>query len=313
LTLHRTSPDDGRPPARARRCDEKGDRLPRPARFALAALVLSLGAPLALTAAGTTGSPYGPEPAGMALHPTRRAIIAAALGEVGAVSDIGGQHGFKKGWEHLKRYFDEGSDWGPDCFAMGKAVKDGIQLAGRNPPGGEWCGIFASWCCVQAGVDVRWKFGIGPRPLSAKYDVKNIAPGDIGVIPRFVHHFVIAARNGDTLTCVNGNSTNHGITVSTRHVSELCYYYQPIPEVWVPAGTGGGSTGTGTHATLREGSRGADVSLVQAILEKDGYTVSPTGYFGPVTDRAVRAFQASNGIAVDGVVGPATWAALLAP
>jgi peptidoglycan hydrolase-like protein with peptidoglycan-binding domain len=34
------------------------------------------------------------------------------------------------------------------------------------------------------------------------------------------------------------------------------------------------------------------------------------GIFGPVTNAAVKDFQGSNGLAVDGIVGPATWAAL---
>jgi peptidoglycan hydrolase-like protein with peptidoglycan-binding domain len=34
------------------------------------------------------------------------------------------------------------------------------------------------------------------------------------------------------------------------------------------------------------------------------------GIFGPVTNAAVKDFQGSNGLVVDGIVGPATWAAL---
>lgn len=34
------------------------------------------------------------------------------------------------------------------------------------------------------------------------------------------------------------------------------------------------------------------------------------GYFGPNTEYCVKDFQGRKGLAVDGVVGPATWAAL---
>ena len=42
-----------------------------------------------------------------------------------------------------------------------------------------------------------------------------------------------------------------------------------------------------------------------------GYNVGALdGYFGPVTESAVKAFQRANGLYVDGVIGPYTWAAL---
>jgi hypothetical protein len=63
------------------------------------------------------------------------------------------------------------------------------------------------------------------------------------------------------------------------------------------AGGGGG--------LLRSGSSGSDVSAIQRALG-----VSPTGTFGPVTARAVRAFQSSHGLTADGIVGPLTRAAL---
>ena len=36
------------------------------------------------------------------------------------------------------------------------------------------------------------------------------------------------------------------------------------------------------------------------------------GIFGPLTDTAVRAYQQRASVAVDGIVGPETWQALLA-
>lgn len=56
---------------------------------------------------------------------------------------------------------------------------------------------------------------------------------------------------------------------------------------------------------LKKGDRGKAVKVLQTALE-----VAVTGYFGPVTYRAVVKFQESNGIKADGVVGKETWQAL---
>lgn len=62
---------------------------------------------------------------------------------------------------------------------------------------------------------------------------------------------------------------------------------------------------------LRVGSRGPAVLAVHRQLTRDGfYNSSIDGSFGPLTERAVRAFQSSRKLQDDGIVGPATWAAL---
>jgi hypothetical protein len=60
--------------------------------------------------------------------------------------------------------------------------------------------------------------------------------------------------------------------------------------------------------TLRIGAHGVDVGRLQSAL---GLRVDEE--FGPVTERAVMTFQAARGLTVDGIVGPRTWSAVLAP
>jgi len=64
---------------------------------------------------------------------------------------------------------------------------------------------------------------------------------------------------------------------------------------------------TTEHAiVLSVGSEGRQVELLQAALG----SIKVDGIFGPETEEAVRTFQANKGLAVDGVVGPATSALL---
>jgi hypothetical protein len=56
---------------------------------------------------------------------------------------------------------------------------------------------------------------------------------------------------------------------------------------------------------LRQGARGEHVRTVQSVVG-----VAVDGVFGPRTDAAVKAFQRGRGLVADGIVGPATWRAL---
>lgn len=58
--------------------------------------------------------------------------------------------------------------------------------------------------------------------------------------------------------------------------------------------------------TLKIGSRGEEVKILQTALKMENVD----GIFGIKTDAAVRAFQKSKGLVVDGIVGNKTWAAL---
>jgi peptidoglycan hydrolase-like protein with peptidoglycan-binding domain len=59
--------------------------------------------------------------------------------------------------------------------------------------------------------------------------------------------------------------------------------------------------------TLRFGSSGNAVRVLQQLLISNGYSVRIDGYFGALTETAVKAFQSRRNLVVDGIVGPKTW------
>lgn len=67
---------------------------------------------------------------------------------------------------------------------------------------------------------------------------------------------------------------------------------------------------TSPSDNVRLGDSGTGVEQIQTALKAHGYNIGVDGKFGSVTDKAVRDFQKKNGLKVDGIVGPKTWAKL---
>lgn len=73
----------------------------------------------------------------------------------------------------------------------------------------------------------------------------------------------------------------------------------------------GNSTSVALHTNVRRSAVPRTVSVSDSTRElQQRLGVSADGDFGPITLRAVKAFQASHRLVVDGIVGPATRAAL---
>lgn len=84
-------------------------------------------------------------------------------------------------------------------------------------------------------------------------------------------------------------------------------------------GPSSGTPASGSRPTLRSGSSGSSVRELQERLNAGGETLTVDGRFGALTEAAVRRFQnrtadpaTGKPLVVDGIVGPRTWAALVA-
>lgn len=89
----------------------------------------------------------------------------------------------------------------------------------------------------------------------------------------------------------------------------------PAPEATAsaPAGTdpAAAEAVTASVTELVPGMSGNSVTELQNMLLKLGYSAGPSdGYYGPVTETAVRQFQEDYGLLADGVAGPFTMEAL---
>ena len=101
------------------------------------------------------------------------------------------------------------------------------------------------------------------------------------------------------------------------HCSGTVKYGSTEEKMWthyaIPAGLEGGTPVPDAKPTLRKGSKGEYVTLLQTKLIQLGYDLSPygaDGSFGNKTLDAVKAFQKDHGLSSDGVVGKGTWSAL---
>lgn len=61
----------------------------------------------------------------------------------------------------------------------------------------------------------------------------------------------------------------------------------------------------------KQGDQDQGVRTLQHLLNSSGASLEPDGVFGDATEAAARHFQHENGLPEDGVVGAATWQALV--
>lgn len=174
-----------------------------------------------------------------------------------------------------------------------------------------WC---AAWMNAKLG-----ELGI-PHPgrLNARsyatwgteVALEHAVPGDTVVFWRGSrqswqgHVAIFLRREGDRIVVRGGNQGNA--------VSDAPYPVSRVLTIRRWDGVRPDADASG-RPVLRAGNRSRDpfVVVLQEMLAEHGFfSGRRDGLFGPRTRSAVIAFQAENGFAADGIVGPQTWAAL---
>ena len=114
--------------------------------------------------------------------------------------------------------------------------------------------------------------------------------------PRTIHHVGIYLGNGRMV-----ESPKPGKTV------RIASFRRPdlLPRATRPA------PGRRGLLLVQFGERSKAVAAVQLRLTANRRCLAVDGDFGPVTRRAILAFQRDHGLTMDGVVGQATWGALV--
>jgi peptidoglycan hydrolase-like protein with peptidoglycan-binding domain len=155
----------------------------------------------------------------------------------------------------------------------------------------------------------------------------------------------IVGRPGQASALVKPGDRGSEVTALQQRLKELGYfqanvtgYFGPLTQDAVtrfqqamglsPDGIVGGSTqtslnnrrvqsrslavnaGNSSQRLWRLGDRGEEITLIQESLAVAGFAAGTNGIFDSETQEAVRQFQQARGLAVDGIVGPQTMAAL---
>lgn len=193
-----------------------------------------------------------------------------------------------------------------------------------------WCVMFQWWCMKEAGLS---RFFYGGNKIAScgtlasyhrsqgQYITSDYAKGDFilfnfsgGTTPQ--HIGLCVEYTGSTVTTIDGNTGNlsedngGAVMERKRTIGPKCKIVGGIR--WCQPSKGGSKQVEVALEQVRMGDKGKLVLSLQLLLNGKGLNrIEPDGLFGLKTDKAVKLYQTSKGLVVDGVVGANTWSKLL--
>lgn len=174
------------------------------------------------------------------------------------------------------------------------------------------CRGFTYWCLSQVGITIKGGGATSQYNTSANW----VRRGEIREMPDVVC-CVFQRRNGrmqHTGLHIGGGKVIHcSAGVQWGDTSDKAWTHYAIPAGLYTAEeiAAAGKAADNVIFTLRSGSKGDDVVKLQNALNAQGYDCGAAdGIFGVKTEAAVRRFQRAQQLAVDGVAGRMTWAAI---
>ncbi|WP_452603105.1 C40 family peptidase [Pontimicrobium sp. MEBiC06410] len=171
-----------------------------------------------------------------------------------------------------------------------------------------WCSFFMNWVAKKAGMETS---GLGNARswLNVGISVVNPEPGDVVIFWRespnshkgHVGVFMGYSQDQSRIYTLGGNQNNQvGETAYPK--SQLLGFRRLRPA----------KKGTLSTAVLKKGSHGKDVVELQNALKLCGFNAGTSdGDFGPKTEAALKLFQSTKKLKIDGVFGSATRAELI--
>ena len=120
-----------------------------------------------------------------------------------------------------------------------------------------------------------------------------------------------AAKYGVVKTAVKDRTWTHWAALPGVLTGEEITIAPSEPETTAPAEPS--ASGVIAMNTLRNGSKGTQVKVLQFLLNEFGYNCGEAdGIFGKKTTAAVKEYQKAKGLTVDGICGKNTWTRILA-